>query len=217
MPSEGMIAQADETLTLAAPAPEQSEPPSPARAEIDVPARWRRWLALAAALTVMVLVMVFRDKVREFPQYGYLGVFIFSLLSNATIILPVPGLVSVLAAGSAFNPIVVGLVAGIAEPIGELTGYLAGYAGRAVIADHKTYARIMGWMRGHNYLSGYLTIFVLSLIPNPLFDLAGIAAGALKLPVSGFLVSCWLGKTLKAIGIAFLGGWAVPFIERLLS
>jgi len=103
----------------------------------------------------------------------------------------------------------------VAEPIGELTGYLAGYAGRAVIEDQRTYAKIMGWMQGHHYRTGYAIIFVLSVIPNPLFDMAGIAAGALKLPVGGFLLSCWLGKTLKAIAVAFAGAGSIRLLERL--
>lgn len=178
---------------------------------------WRRLLALGAALAITGLVIAFRRDLARFSSYGYLGIFVLTLLSNATIILPVPGLVGVFAAGSALNPLLVGLVAGVAEPIGELTGYLAGYAGQAVIENQRLYNRLLKWMRGHNYVAGYLTIFVFALIPNPLFDLAGMAAGALRLPVTGFLVSCWLGKTIKAIVVAYAGAYSIGFIESLLT
>jgi len=176
---------------------------------------WGRWLTLAAAVAITALIFIYRGHLSRFSTYGYLGVFIVSLLGNATVVLPVPSLLGVFVGGSAFNPLLVGLVAGVAEPLGELTGYLTGYAGRAIIEDQKTYMRIARWMQSRNFLSGYLLIFVLSAIPNPIFDLAGIAAGALRLPVAGFLISCWLGKTLKALAIAFLGARVGDLIPRL--
>jgi len=50
-------------------------------------------------------------------------------------------------------------------------------------------------------------LLVLSAIPNPLFDLAGMAAGMLRYPVSKFLLACWIGKTFKALVIAYLGSF----------
>ena len=178
---------------------------------------WRRMLALGFAVLTTGLIIAFRGNLARFATYGYAGIFVISLLSNATIVFPVPGLLSVFAAGSALNPLLVGLVAGVAEPLGELTGYLAGYAGQAVIENQEMYVKLIERMKGHNYFSGYLTIFVLSVIPNPLFDLAGIAAGALRLPIAGFLISCWLGKTLKAMAVALAGAYSVGFVERLLT
>ena len=75
----------------------------------------------------------FGDQLVDLRGYGYLGVFLISLLGNATVILPVPSLAVVFAGGGVLNPLLVGLVAGVGEPLGELTGYLAGYGGSAVI------------------------------------------------------------------------------------
>ena len=106
------------------------------------------------------------------------------------------------------NPFLVGFVAGMGESLGELTGYLAGYSGRAVVQDRANYERLVGWMQKY----GLWVIFAFSVFPTPLFDLAGIAAGALKIPVHKFLIVCWVGKTIKTILFA-LGGKAVmlPF------
>ena len=188
----------------------------PAQGKLTPIPLWRRAVALGFALLATGLIIAFRGSLAQFATYGYAGVFAMSLLSNATIVLPVPGTLSVFAAGSALNPWLVGLVAGVAEPLGELTGYLAGYAGQAVVQNQEMYVKLIKRMEGHNYFSGYLTIFVLSAIPNPLFDLAGIAAGALRLPVAGFLISCWLGKTLKATAVALAGAYSVGFVESLL-
>jgi membrane protein DedA with SNARE-associated domain len=104
-------------------------------------------------------------------------------------------------------------VAGIAEPLGELTGYGAGYAGRAVIRKNEVYLRMVSWMRRH----GSLTIFVRSAVTNVLFDLAGIAAGALRFPLWKFLLFCWAGKTIKSFYVAMLGYWGIEWVQHLLQ
>jgi uncharacterized membrane protein YdjX (TVP38/TMEM64 family) len=123
------------------------------------------------------------------------------LLGNATVILPAPSLAIVSVVGAVLNPYLVGLIAGAGSALGELTGYLAGYSGRAVVQDEKRYAQVSRWMQRH----GLWVIFVLSVIPNPLFDLAGIAAGVLRIPVHHFLLACFAGKTVKTTLFA-LGG-----------
>jgi uncharacterized membrane protein YdjX (TVP38/TMEM64 family) len=70
---------------------------------------------------------------------------------------------------------------------------------------------MLGWTDKY----GLWVVFVLSVIPNPLFDLAGIAAGAVKIPALQFLLVCWLGKTVKTTLFA-LGGSALllPLLTR---
>jgi uncharacterized membrane protein YdjX (TVP38/TMEM64 family) len=79
-----------------------------------------------------------------------------------------------------------------------------------VIEDQEHYARLVKWTRKY----GLWVIFALSVFPNPLFDLAGIAAGVLKIPVRSFLLVCWIGKTIKTTLFA-LGGNAL--LLRLLG
>ena len=143
---------------------------------------------------------------------GYVGIFLVGILGNATVIFPVPSLAIVFAAGSVLNPLLVGLVAGVGEPLGELTGYLAGYGGSAVVQDGPRFQRIKLWMERR----GFLTLFVLSAIPNPVFDLAGIAAGMVGFPVGKFLLACWLGKSLKGVVVAYLGSLSVDLIGSWL-
>jgi uncharacterized membrane protein YdjX (TVP38/TMEM64 family) len=167
-------------------------------------------LALIFSITLTVLVIVFRDEIIKLKSWGYAGVFIINVLGNATVLFPLPSLAINFAGGSVLNPFVVGLVAGVAEPIGELSGYLAGYGGSAMFETKPRYARVKGWMQKR----GFLTIFVLSAIPNPLFDMAGMAAGALRFPLWKFLLSCWLGKTLKATVVALLGSGLFDLVSH---
>jgi len=158
-------------------------------------------LALLFSITLTVLVIVFRDEILKLQTWGYLGIFIINVLGNATVLFPIPSLAVNFAGGSVFNPFIVGLVAGVAEPIGELSGYLAGYGGSAAFEKRPNYIKVKQWMERR----GFLTVFALSAIPNPLFDMAGMAAGALRFPIWKFLLACWLGKTLKATVLALLG------------
>jgi len=171
-----------------------------------------RLLAIAVVVAITLAIWRVADKLEQFEPWGYPGVFLVSFLGNATVILPAPSLALVFAMGGILNPLLVGLVAGPAEALGELTGYLAGYSGRAVVENRRTYDRLSGWMQRN----GALTIFTLSVVPNPFFDLAGIAAGVLRYPLLRFLLFCWLGKSIKTTVFAFAGAYSLIFFERFL-
>jgi membrane protein YqaA with SNARE-associated domain len=172
-----------------------------------------RILVVLAVLGLSVAIFALRKQFAEMAAVGYPGIFLVSLLGNATIILPAPSLALVFAMGSALPPMFVGLAAGAGEALGELTGYAAGFSGRAVIEDRKTFLRLEAWMKR----AGGITIFVLSLIPNPFVDLAGMAAGALRYPLWRFLLACWLGKTIKTTLVAWAGAQSFILIKPLLG
>lgn len=167
---------------------------------------------IALSLGISVLIVLCRDRLTEFAGLGYPSVFLLSFLGNATIILPAPSLAFVFAMGSVLSPLGVGLVAGIGEALGELIGFMAGYGGRPVVERYDLYQRFHRYMKRY----GLFAILVLSALPNPFFDLAGMAAGALRVPVWQFLLVCWLGKTVKTVGVAFLGASSVHVLDRWL-
>ena len=181
-----------------------------------------RYLQLASLLFVIILVVVVvwqRHTISEFAlvmarYWGlkYLAIFIISMTASATLVIPIPGLAltSLIGAVSAgpWDPLWVGVASGIGASIGESTGYLLGYSGRMAIPDTRNYERVVGWMSKW----GSLTIFILALIPNPLFDLAGIAAGMLKYPLWKFLLIGALGRLPKHILFAYLGYWGISIM-----
>lgn len=171
-----------------------------------------RLLAIAVVIVITLAIWRVANKLEQFKLWGYPGIFLVSFLGSATVILPAPSLALVFAMGGVLNPLFVGLVAGPAEALGEFTGYLAGYSGRAIVEDRRMYDRLSGWMRRN----GALTIFILSVVPNPFFDLAGIAAGVLRYPLFRFWFFCWLGKSIKTTAFAFAGAYSLTFFERFL-
>lgn len=164
--------------------------------------------ALLLVIALTLLIFYYREEIKNLGVYGYPGIFLISIVANATIIIPIPGILITTALGAVFNPIGVAFAAAGGSAVGELTGYLAGFGGQMIVEKKDWYVRVMSWMKKY----GNVTIFILSLIPNPLFDLAGMAAGTLKMPLWRFLFFCFLGKLLKMFTFAFLGASLVDAI-----
>ena len=169
-------------------------------------------IALLLAIIVLTVYLIsVRNQIRNLEGYGYPGIFLLSILANATVIVPLPGVIITSAMGAVFNPFWVAVAAGSGAAIGELSGYLAGYSGHNVIQRVSQYEKIVNWMNKY----GYLTIFILAFFPNPAFDMAGIAAGGLKLPVARFLFWCMLGKICKMLVFAYGGAQIMNLFPQL--
>jgi len=169
-----------------------------------------RLFALIAVIAITVFIYSIRDRVQEFAAYGYPGIFLVTLMANATVFLPAPGVAVVFAMGSIFNPFGVALAAGTGGAIGELSGYLAGFSGQAVIERTDIYERIHPWVQKY----GGWTILVLSAVPNPFFDVAGVAAGIAKMRWRTFLISCWIGQLIKMSMFSFAGFYSLDWLLK---
>ena len=167
-----------------------------------------RVLALLLVIAITAYVYSIRDHVKEFASYGYPGIFLIAMLANATVLLPAPGVAIVFAMGSIFNPLGVTLAAGTGGALGELSGYLAGFSGQAVIENTKIYDRVHPWVVKY----GGWAILVLSAIPNPFFDLAGVAAGITKMSLRRFLFACWVGQLIKMAMFAYAGFYSLDWL-----
>tara|TARA_B100000686_G_scaffold339337_1_gene413239 strand:+ start:1803 stop:2369 length:567 start_codon:yes stop_codon:yes gene_type:complete len=125
---------------------------------------------------------------------GYASIWLLSFIAAALIFLPVSALAAVCVAVAVdLNPFMVAVVAASAESIGELTGYLAGMGGKAIFDRNRFYLRFK------NLFSRYAAFTLLfgSAIPNPLFDVMGVAAGSILYPVKRFLLLVFIGKVVK--------------------
>lgn len=176
-----------------------------------------RVTAIVFVIALSIAIVAYGDRLTRLGAYGYPGLFLLNLLASSTLILPAPGLALAFAAGANLNPWLVGLAVGSGSTLGELTGYLAGLSGRGAIEKDPQYTRVHGWMLQF----GLWAIFFLSLVPNPLFDVAGIAAGAMKIPLWKFLAAAWGGKVLKSTLVALAGAGMMdalgPVIQRWLT
>jgi uncharacterized membrane protein YdjX (TVP38/TMEM64 family) len=175
--------------------------------------RARRIIAVLLAVGITAVILVFRKELAGLAAYGYPGIFLIMLLSSATVILPVPGLALVFAAGASFNPWLVGLAAGLGAGLGEITGYLVGYGGRGAVENRSAYARVRRWMERY----GLWVIFAMASVPNPVFDIAGITAGMMRIPLWQFLLAVCAGNIVKATVVALAGSGTAILLAPLLQ
>ncbi len=160
------------------------------------------WLALNPAL------------VARLGHWGYIGAFIVSLIASATIVLPAPGLAIIIAMSPSLDPFALGIVAGVGSAIGELTGYAAGAGGSALIppARQAQFERVRHLTQRY----GVLILALLAALPFPLFDFAGIVAGAMRMRVTRFLVAVAIGKSIKYIILILLGAGSLQWLQQAL-
>ncbi len=135
----------------------------------------------------------YEHQLRNLGNAGLLGLFLASVLGNATVFIPIPSFIVACAAAPAYGWVAAGLVSGTGATLGETTGWLAGYGGSAIIPPGKWYEQLTSFMQRH----GMLGIFLLALIPNPVFDVAGAISGALKMPLWKFLLAAGAGKLIR--------------------
>ena len=172
------------------------------------------FLALLVVLAIVAAVYFLRDLLLlDISDVGYPAIAGLSFLASAGLVVPVPGMASVCAGGVLLNPLLVALVAGGTGTVGELTGYALGYSGRGMVTRGRLYIRIEKWMRRR----GWLVLFLLSLLPNPIFDLAGIAAGVLRFPIWGFLGIIWVGTFIKFLAVAYGCFFGVESISKFFG
>ena len=174
-------------------------------------------LTITFVVALSVVLYVFRQQIEGLREYAYAGVFVVSLLSSATVIVPVPGVLIFIPLLATLNPVLIGVVGAVGSIIGEMTGYAAGYSGRRLTTRGKTYHRVESWMKRR----GSLIIFLFAALPILPMDVAGIVAGALHFPLWKFMVLGLAGKTIKYVGLMLAAAWGLqlimPWITRFMN
>jgi membrane protein YqaA with SNARE-associated domain len=160
--------------------------------------------ALQIIITIIIVIAAFyiSTNLEWLGNYSYLGAFVISIISSATVLLPAPGMIIIFGMSRFLDPLSLGIAAGIGSAIGELTGFFAGNGIRNILKD-----KIKETQNVKELISKYdiFAIIILSAIPNPIFDIAGILAGAAKMPWWRFLIGCAIGRVIRYSLIGFVG------------
>ena len=182
--------------------------------------RWLKTAIYGAALIGLSIGLVFllrhltahfKIPLEEFAIVAYLVVFGITLACNASIVVPVHiHILVMMTVASLWNPILTAFVASVAGTLGEISGYYAGYLGKkiAVSEDMPGYNKFVGWMKRY----GPWAIFLISLQPVLPFDIAGLSAGASKMPLWKFLLPCWGGRFPKYILFCYFSSEIFRFL-----
>jgi membrane protein YqaA with SNARE-associated domain len=169
---------------------------------------WRKWRGpiLLGLLVTTANVGIYWLKIdyRIFGAYAYLGVFIVTLIANATTIVPVPYITIVACiAGQSDNLVLVALAGALGSALGESVAFFIGRSGRAIAEETRFYGWVKRQMR-HPWRA-FAVLFGLAAPINPAFDIAGLAAGALGVPYWLFFTAVFLGRLIRFWLIALAG------------
>jgi membrane protein YqaA with SNARE-associated domain len=178
--------------------------------EIVITPQKRSWIrpmlvaAIAIALNIIAYLIIPPDLAYRLGSLGYIGVFLITLISNATIVVPIPyfGLVAALSPG--LSMVGVGIAGALGSVIGESVGFFVGRSGRGVVEQTRFYRWVQRQLE-HPWRA-FVVLFALSAPPNPAFDVAGLTAGAMGLPYWIFLSAVFLARLVRFGIVAFVGG-----------
>jgi len=147
---------------------------------------------------------------------GYGGVWIISFIAAGSIVLPIPGPAVICLAATpelGMTPMMIGFVSATAEALGEMTGYMAGLSGRSLLQRNRFYPKVRRLVMKR---CGMILFFG-AVIPNPLFDVIGIAAGSIGYPVKRFIAVVFVAKLIKTTSIAYACLWGIDWIMGLFG
>jgi len=171
------------------------------------------FFVVALSVGLFIFVRAYPDKVKQLAGFGYFGVFVVSLVSSATVILPVPGVLVAFPLVTALNPVLVALAASTGGIFGEITGYMAGVGGHGIAHGSDMHLRAERWMKRW----GAWTIFFFAAVPLVPFDVAGVVAGVLRYPLWKFMLIGWVGKSIKFIALVYAIAWGWEALLRYIG
>jgi membrane protein YqaA with SNARE-associated domain len=164
-----------------------------------------------------LLLTDIENWLRDFAiQYGYLGVFLISLLGATSIFVPIPYTVVIFILGGlqTFDPFFIAVAAGAGAAIGEFSGYLLGVGGRKVIGDK--YKKKMDFLTKLFKKYGSIAIFVFALTPLP-DDLLFIPLGIMRYSLLRAFVPAVIGKFFSNLIIAYSGRLSLEIVKTLFG
>lgn len=167
---------------------------------------------LIVGLSIAIFLM--RDKIQNLGNIGYLGVFLLCFLANATVLLPAPSLMIAASSALIMNPLFVAIFAALGSTLGEFVGYAFGTISTDLSSKfQKVIEKYTSKIHNQSLL-----IFVFAVLPLPIFDVAGIYSGGVKINLVKFFLICFVGKFIKMLlytRIYDLFDWATSYIPGL--
>jgi membrane protein DedA with SNARE-associated domain len=163
------------------------------------------------------------DWMRNFAvQYGYLGIFLISLLGAMSIFVPIPYTIVIFILGGlqdtvgnwVFEPLWIAVAAGVGAAIGEFSGYLIGFGGRKVIGDK--YKKKMDFLTKLFKKYGPIAIFIFALTPLP-DDLLFIPLGIMRYGIIQAFIPALLGKFFSNLIIAYSGRLSLEIVKNIFG
>jgi len=179
-------------------------------------------VTVVAVIATIVLLTVGMHGIRYLTHVliglGYLGAFLSGILGTSSLmiaIFPPQVLVFLMSAPAfGFNPLLIGVLAGLGAGIGQYFHYYIGEGGRFLLSEKRRASMDKWEARIDKY--GVLLIFLFAVTPLTPDDLIWIPLGMMKYPKLKALVSAILGKTVMLVLCAYGGYYGIDLIQKYL-
>ena len=137
-------------------------------------------------------------------SFAYVGAFLVCLIANALVAIPIPYIPVIAHIGAtADSAAIVVALGALGSVLGESVAFFIGRAEEGLVSEHPIYRRLHR-LAERKWLAGLL-IFGLAAPLNPLFDVAGLAAGAIGMRYRVFFVAVFAARILRLALIVWLG------------
>ncbi|MEM8530406.1 MAG: VTT domain-containing protein [Chloroflexota bacterium] len=183
----------------------QPLPPSPSDTTAPRHRALLRPLIIGTAfLIINIIVYLLPIDYSIFGNYAYGGVFLITLIANATVVIPIPYIPVVARIAAEVDSVaLVILLSALGSALGESVAFWVGRSGKGVVEETRFYTWVQRQLQ-HPWRA-FLLLFALAAPPNPVFDIAGLSAGALGLPYWMFFTAVFLGRTIR-MGLISVAG-----------
>ena len=175
-----------------------------------VPTTRRRHHVVIAAAGIVALIAfniaVFLAPIdyRAFTTFAYAGAFLICFVANAVVAIPIPYIPVIAHIGAtAESPTLVIVLGALGSVLGESVAFIVGRAEQGLVSEHPLYKRIHR-LAERKWLAG-LVLFGLAVPLNPLFDVAGLAAGAMGMRYRVFFIAVFAARVVRLALIVWLG------------
>lgn len=181
---------------------------------------------IGGSVAVAVFLIYNWEYVAQLEGEGYLGLFLISLLAGSPIPIPTPSMILTFTLGSLLNPALVGLVSGLGSAIGYALIYLTGRGGGRFLPKFNVSESVIGRFLRKIKMSrlldspnqtGMVSVFLLSIYPNPVLAPVVFGMGATRFSFVKFFLACWGGITIMTMIIAFLGYFGLGSLLHYLG
>lgn len=155
-------------------------------------------ILLVAGIIFLVASILISVDPEPFVRYGYLGVFVFNLLSG-------PGMLILPALSKHMNVIGLAFVTALGMAFNDTVSWIVGRSGQEILPGGEKIEKMKAGINKY----GPWALLVWSMIPFP-YDLIGLISGYLGFDYMKFLIPTFMGKFIRFL---IIGGSSLAIFE----
>lgn len=135
-----------------------------------------RYIFLGLTILFVISTVFINVNPKGFIKYGYLGIFVFNIVSSGLLIIPT--------LSPKFHLLPLVLVSGLGNGVNTSINYLVGSSGKSYLVKVSFLQKIKTWLKRFQII----VIYLLAILPLPL-DVNGLLSGYTGVSYKKF---CWL-------------------------